>query len=500
MHTSPRQGGEVDVPRSALVVLTQTALAVLTCLLFIGRKNFWLDESYSFVAAHRPLGDLLRLVTHDESNMSPYYLALHEWLRIGRSEGTIRLLSVPAAVATVPVIYSLAHRLRGQRTALVAGFLAAGNLMLVTYAQEARAYSLVLFLVTLSMLLFVELVSAPRIWVAVAWALVSAVAVYAHYFAAFVIVAQVASLLLLLPRRQWPRSALVAAGGVAALVAPLAAFVLHRGTSPLSSAQGASLLGPARLVYRYSGSLALAVVMLVLCGYAGLRTWRELQLRGWHRGPDAWRALMPWIWLVLPALLAFLGSLVHPMWKERYLIVSLPAFVLLVAAGIAGIEMRALRTVTAAVVGVLMVIALVGYYRGSVKQDADWRAASAYTLARTQPGDGLWFLPSTGYVPFAYYAWKRAQPPPPDTALTPDALHGRIHPMVVSSTVVAARLRALPRACVVLLAPTLRNRRAFFNRQLRVVAHVLVGFSPAARRDFGPLLTVRCYIRTDQQS
>ena len=495
MHTSPQQGEDVDAPRSALVVLTQTALAALTCLLFIGRKNFWLDESYSFVAAHRPLGDLLRLVTHDESNMSPYYLALHEWLRIGRSEGIIRLLSVPAAVATVPVLYSLAHRLRGRRTAFVAGFLAAGNLMLVTYAQEARAYSLVLFLVTASMLLFVELVSRPRIRVAVAWTLVSAFAVYAHYFAALVIVAQLASLLLL-PRPQRPRSALVAAGGVAVLVAPLAAFVLYRGTSPLSSAQSASLLDPARLVYRYSGSLALAVVMLVLCGYAGLRTWRELQLRGWHKGPDAWRALMPWIWLVLPALLAFLGSLVHPMWKERYLIVSLPAFVLLVAAGITGIETRALRTVTAAVVGVLMVLALVSYYRGSVKQDADWRAASAYTMARTQPGDGLWFLPSTGYVPFAYYAWKRAQPPPPDTALTADALHGRIHPMVAPPTVVAARLRALPRTCVILLAPTLRNRRAFFNRQLRVVAHALVGFSPVARRDFGPLLTVRCYIRS----
>jgi hypothetical protein len=53
------------------------ALATVTTLLFLGRKSFWLDESYSLAAAHRDLADLLRLVVHDESNMSPYYLALH---------------------------------------------------------------------------------------------------------------------------------------------------------------------------------------------------------------------------------------------------------------------------------------------------------------------------------------------------------------------------------------------------------------------------------------
>jgi len=207
---------------------------------------------------------------------------------------------------------------------------------------------------------------------------------------------------------------------------------------------------------------------------------------------------MPWIWLVLPVLLAFLGSLVHPMWKERYLIVSLPAFVLLVAAGIADLELPVLRRATAAVVAVLMVLALVGYYRGSVKQDADWRAASAYTLANTRPGDGLWFLPPTGYVPFAYYAWKRSQPFPQDAALTPGALRGRIHPLVAPRSVVAARLRASPHDCVVLLAPTVDTRRAFFNGELRVIAHLLAGYRQVARRDFGPLLTVRCYLRSGQ--
>lgn len=60
-----------------MVSALQITVVAATTLLFLGRKSFWLDESYSFIAAHRDLGDLIRLMVHDESNMSPYYLLLH---------------------------------------------------------------------------------------------------------------------------------------------------------------------------------------------------------------------------------------------------------------------------------------------------------------------------------------------------------------------------------------------------------------------------------------
>jgi mannosyltransferase len=153
-------------------------LATATTLLFLGRKSFWLDESYSFVAAHRELADLFRLVVHDESNMSPYYLALHFWISLGRSEAWLRLLSVLPAIAAVPLFAVLVRSLAGRRAAVLAGFGLALNPMYVRYAQEARGYSLLVLSVVASSLIFVWAVHRPRPQLLIAWAVLAGAAAY----------------------------------------------------------------------------------------------------------------------------------------------------------------------------------------------------------------------------------------------------------------------------------------------------------------------------------
>src|SRR4051795_3095111 len=117
--------------RPLLVPALQTAVAATTTLLLLGRKSFWVDEGYSFVAAHQSFGDLLRLVVHDESNMSPYYLALHFWIPLGRSEAWLRLPSVLPAIAAVPPFAVLVRSLAGRRAGVLAGFALAMNPMFV---------------------------------------------------------------------------------------------------------------------------------------------------------------------------------------------------------------------------------------------------------------------------------------------------------------------------------------------------------------------------------
>ena len=119
--------------------------------------------------------------------------------RSGSSEGFIRALSVVFSVATIPVVYALGHRLFGRKTGLLAAWLLAANAYHVRYAQEARGYALVVFLAALSTWLLVRNLQDPRRARWGIYALVSALAVYAHFYAALILLAQAGSLMFLPP-------------------------------------------------------------------------------------------------------------------------------------------------------------------------------------------------------------------------------------------------------------------------------------------------------------
>ncbi|HET6815636.1 MAG TPA: glycosyltransferase family 39 protein [Mycobacteriales bacterium] len=469
----------------------ETVVAAATATAFIGRKNFWLDEGYSFVGAHRSLSSMVHVVLHDRGVMGLYYVALHFWLALGRTEGVIRLLSVPAAVATVPVVAELARRLAGRRTALVAGALCAVNPMVVQYAQEARAYSLVLLVAASSALLFTACVSRPRITTAVSWAVVSAAGFYAHSYIALLVVAELASLLLL-PRGRRPRVLLPAAVGFGVLIAPLLIAVLAvRGHLP--DAHRFSLLDPGRLIYAFSGSIPLAVLAVVLLAVAAVQTYRSMSVAPERR----WESGFPWVMLVLPAAVALAMSLVHPAWRERYLIVSLPAFLILVARAVRGLTIAWLRPTAVVVLVALSAVAVGGYYAGHVKAATDWRAASSYALRHAARGDALWFVPATGYVPFDYYQWRDRAAGPHVLGLPADPLRSSIHPRVEPLSRVRSEAATQQGVCTVLLAPNESVARQWFAQRVRTVRQVLgPRLSLASVSRFGPLLRVVCFRRS----
>lgn len=479
-----------------LVVVAETALAALTCLLFLGRKTFWLDEGYSFVAAHRPLASLWRMLLHDTSSMATYYLGLHWWLAVGRSEAVVRLPSVIAAVLAVPVVALVGRRLVSPVVGLVAGLLAALDLMLVQYAQEARAYGLYLLLAALSTWLFARWVEDGRSRDAAGWVVVSVVAIYTHYFAGLVVVAQLLSLGWR-PRPRVPRRGVLAVAVVVICVAPLAVFVHSKGAGRLESASSGSVLDPARLLYHFSGSIPLTIVLTLLLVVAAVTSYRTLRS---GRSEPAWRDALLWSSLVIPPAITLAASFVHPLWRERYLICSLPAFLVLVAKGLVAVRPSRLRLAAGAVTIALMVAALVTYYPTQQKQGTNWRAASYFAEQHSRPGDGFRFLPGRASVPFLYYAWKRALPPPADVGTTAHPFYGTIHPAQAAPAVIAQRIRQHARVWVLMLQPSTDVRRQALRAQTKEIQRELgPSYRLGLSRNFGPILVVRCYARTGTQ-
>ena len=113
---------------------------------------------------------------------------------------------------------------------------------------------------------------------------------------------------------------------------------------------------------------------------------------------------------MVPPAAAFVISFAQPDYLYRYFLVCLPAFVILVAAGLARID-RAWIVIAVTVAAVaLSVRTTAACTPGCVIGDDDWRSAAAYVDAHVRPGDGVIFDPAALRAPFAYYLEPSRRP------------------------------------------------------------------------------------------
>ncbi|HYX53774.1 MAG TPA: glycosyltransferase family 39 protein [Candidatus Limnocylindrales bacterium] len=133
--------------------------------------------------------------------MALYYVLLRFWSHINAGVFFLRLLSVLPAVATVPVLYLLGKRLFSTRAALFSALLFSLNTFHVYYSQAPRGYSLAVFLVTavlplLHQIYFIRTLENPTGTNTIVYVIASTAAMYGHFFASFVLVAQFVALAL----------------------------------------------------------------------------------------------------------------------------------------------------------------------------------------------------------------------------------------------------------------------------------------------------------------
>jgi uncharacterized membrane protein len=203
-------------------------------------KPLWMDETITllFSLGHRyddipremlPLGDLLaglawqpqscRAITQSVSTQSThpplFFCGMHQWMGMLRDSGLslrwqVRSLPALFGVAEIAAIYGLNRVAFSHRAGVLAAGLMAVSPFAVYLSQEARHYTLPMLTITLSMIPVVQIArhisskqpSSPWIWLA--WAALSSLGFYIHYFCVLAFVAQVATLLgLIVHLRRW---------------------------------------------------------------------------------------------------------------------------------------------------------------------------------------------------------------------------------------------------------------------------------------------------------
>jgi mannosyltransferase len=402
------------VPRADwLTLLLLFAAGVAVRLLHLVSKPFWFDECFSVEVARIGWGDFLRLLWWREANMSLYYVLLRIWLHFGQTEFFIRSLSVLMAAATLPAIYWLGRLLYDRRVGLIAAALFAFNAYSVRYAQEARSYALFLLMATLSSCFLIAFLRVPTRRNRLGYVLVSSLAVYAHFYALLLVVAQWLALRRLgntdlsSPSRPPQMRRVWIAIGL--MVLPLLVFVAKTGAGPIKWIPRPGFQDVLGFYEHLAGgsNWLLPAIFTAACIAAALPVRKQL----WERKQDweTWRIQFLLVWLAFPVLLTVLLSFARPVFLGRYMTFCLPALLVLVAAGLARI--RPSWLIGAALAGMLLLCGqgILFVYGHDFDQERDASgAATNFILDHAEPGDGVVFHIAETRIPYEFFRTLRA--------------------------------------------------------------------------------------------
>ncbi|MGB9112789.1 MAG: glycosyltransferase family 39 protein [Acidimicrobiales bacterium] len=455
-RTLRRGLGQAGVQRAAFALPAVIAL-VLSCIDLTGR-SIWLDESATASIASQNGTALWHAIAHDGGNMSGYYLILH-LLFAAFGDGLV-VMRIPSAIATgvtVFLVSLLTNRLFGKTAAFVAGLLGAVSLPLVFWGQDARGYALMVTFVTASFYFLVELDRrvAARASIRSAWIgylVTTTLAAYMSYVALLAVLAQL--VWVVLARR--PLRAVAQALAISVVLwVPLVILAVNRGTGQLDwlSRPG---IGALAVVVATIASASQQPDIHQTATSNALETLTAVVVLGvlvlavlFAREKESRRQLgLLASWIAVPVLLAFAESYAaQPVFLSRNLLMCVPPVG--IVASLAVVEPRIPRGLGVGALAVVAGLRIAQVVPSYAESPENWRAATAYVVARSSPLDCVAFYPSDGRQAFDYYVLHTSGDLAiaPHPVLPPLSLRV-IRPYVeVYTTVSSATIRALQISC-----------------------------------------------------
>ncbi|MFJ8564507.1 hypothetical protein [Streptomyces sp. NPDC093514] len=351
-----RQHAEAVISRIAPWRLLPPLLAVLLGLWGLERGgSMWRDESVTWQVAHRPLVRILELLDRVDAVHGLYYLLMHGVFEAWDGGlWALRLPSVAATALAAAGVAAIAHRLVGERAALLAGCAYAVLPPVQMYAQEGRSYALVAAAVVWATYLMLR-----ERWAA--YAVVLLLGCWLHEFAALALLAHAFTAW---RSRGWRWSA----AAVVALLLPLAVV------SARQAEQQLGWLGRPSWQDWAAYAVVGAAVLLLARGGPG----------------DLVRVALPLV--LLPPGLLMVISLFHPWYVDRYVLYALAGLALL-----AGARLATARGWWPWLLSGVLLVAF-GFWsvwlRTPESRKDDALAVAAAVRERARPGGAVVFMPA----------------------------------------------------------------------------------------------------------
>jgi uncharacterized membrane protein len=400
-----------DQPSSIHKWLCIAAVLAGLCLRFhrLG-ESLWYDEAISVRTASAALSQMPHELTKGEDSNPPLYpILLKGWMGLfGGTDAAIHALSAVIGVLAVASAWWAGWMLGGPGAGMTAAALMSLHPWAVVYSQEARAYELLVLVSLWSCLFLARAVrERDRMWWAL-WAAASAVNLYTHNYAVFLLIAQALWCAFALHRRREPLAALAV---VALAYAPWIVFALKQ-TRALPQLAPLGLRDVVYTLYSEAGLWVMAGPMVchwppgyltpLLIVRLGLAVWAfSALLRRERRLAFGLLAM-----IALSVAVPMLVSLARPIYTTgRHNIVALPALCLLMALALESVPKGA-RLMILGFVLMTWTYPLAAYFsapKSYERQVADF--------VRAHDGDGYRMVVSPEYrrVTLAHYYPKAAE-------------------------------------------------------------------------------------------
>jgi hypothetical protein len=424
LDAPPRDpGAAADERWQRLAVAAALAIVVGYGAVVSFMRPVWLDESYAFNTATRSLAGTLRQTRYFELQPPLYFVLLNGWLRVHASVTFGRLMSTLFAAGTVWTMHRMSRELALRTRPIPLVLVAALSPTVLWAATEMRCYSLLMFMLSLSMLFLARgwLGADPPVRRTFAgYVLASTLACLTSYYAAFALAGAGLGALLATPRR---RSLLAAFGVTAILLLPALPGVLHHAASsaglvpaseqpvvagaPLAAAWQAAV---GTLTQFWQAALGAPVAQrgLVLAGLTAAAAVALLVRR--RPGSAPWSGAE---WVALPALLVpFLALLtvrdlgVSVVYTHHWSVV-VPGAIVLVALVLQRAPPSPVRATLAAVALIALLLGDVSMTRNL--PDWDWPGVARALAAEARPGEPVFVIPSRDLVPLEQF-YRGANP------------------------------------------------------------------------------------------
>ena len=399
------------------------------CLAFkdIEYRSIWRDEGVTLEAISGSWRTVPGRWFAQDFVMGLYFTITKAWVGLlgGRSPRSLRATSALCIALLMVVCWFTVRHLSGYRGALVALPLLLTSQVLLLAGHDARAYALVALLGASSYFALVRgLERGGDCW---AFAVFATLTSYAHPLGVLAPVGMLLGAFLRAdgPTRRW----LVRAGVIAGvLVIPLAVAQLHARTGLfwLSRPSLSSLRFSAQWLlvgFGPTGAQLLRAAVLLLGAVLAVASIIRLPSRGKRRQAAATESeVVPQDprdraqtslaalvgWAVVPSVALLIATYIHePIFVDRYVLVSVPAVLMLAAIGIARLPL-----VLCLAIGVVVVLAWAGPTAKAMRWQANenWWGAFRASTARQLPGDVV--LAGDGWPVLSHYFSLQSRPRP----------------------------------------------------------------------------------------
>ncbi len=321
--------------QAILVITLLMAVATALSLFVFTKTSLRLDEAQSLFQVSRDVGGTLFAVAQDV-HVPGYHLLLQAWTFVfGNEIFAARMLSLTFLLAMIPMVYVLGRMVFSHKVGLYAALLVTISPFMEWYGSEARMYSMLAFMTVLHYYFFIKVYDEGKAKQWFGYILVAILGLYTHYFFGFVLLTE--ALFYLLYRQSFPKGSfkkfVLAAIVALAAFAPWLWYVQSLGsasnTQPaLTSPSSGDVFNTyAQFLFGFQVD-TLNTIIVSLWPVVVLLAFFALQKN--HKITQ--QAVFFALAAVIPVVAAFIISVtIRPFYLSRYLIVSLPPLLILLA-------------------------------------------------------------------------------------------------------------------------------------------------------------------------